>query len=99
MDEFPSRTVKVRTGCGNLYVTLAGEARIIIKLGKAGGCPAAFLGGMSLLIHRLLELGESREDVARMLRGIVCYKPGPPSEGGAVLSCCDAVAGVLVGRV
>jgi len=91
-------TERVRTGCGSLYVTVNsdehGICEVFTTLGKAGGCAVAQLEATSRLISLALRAGMDVESVTRQLRGIRC-----PSiaweEGKSVLSCADAIAGVL----
>jgi ribonucleoside-diphosphate reductase alpha chain len=91
-------TERVRTGCGSLYVTVNsdehGICEVFSSLGKSGGCAAAQLEATCRLISVALRAGMDAESIIRQLRGIRC-----PSiaweEGKSVLSCADAIAGVL----
>jgi len=91
-------TERVNTGCGALYVTVNsdeyGICEVFTTLGKAGGCAVAQLEATSRLISMTLRSGIDIESIIRQLRGIRC-----PSiaweQGKSVLSCADAIAGVL----
>ena len=91
-------TERVATGCGNMYVTInfddEGVCEAFATLGKAGGCAAAQLEATSRLISNALRCGLDLGSIVKNLRGIRC-----PSisweQGRAVMSCADAIAGVL----
>jgi ribonucleoside-diphosphate reductase alpha chain len=91
-------TERVNTGCGNMYVTInfddQGVCEAFATLGKAGGCAAAQLEAISRLISNALRCGLDLGSIVKNLRGIRC-----PSisweQGKAVMSCADAIAGVL----
>lgn len=91
-------TERVNTGCGNMYVTInfddQGVCEAFATLGKAGGCAAAQLEATSRLISNALRCGLDLGAIVKNLRGIRC--PSISWENGkAVMSCSDAIAGVL----
>ncbi|MBI2908775.1 MAG: vitamin B12-dependent ribonucleotide reductase [Chloroflexi bacterium] len=91
-------TERVATGCGHLYVTINYDERGLCEafstLGKAGGCAASQLDAIGRMISLALRSGIEPEAVVKQLKGIRC-----PSiawhQGHAVISCADAIAGVL----
>ena len=90
-------TPRKKTGCGYLYLTDHADSdypEVLLKLGKTGGCAAAFLQALAKVISLGLRRKLEKEDVIRMLRGIGCPQPiwdGPVQ----VLSCPDAIAQML----
>ncbi len=102
----PSATIgvtnKVATGCGSIYITVNSDNRGICEvfshLGKAGGCASAQLEAIGRLISLALRSGVEVASLVKHLRGIRC-----PSiaweEGHSILSCPDAIGGVLEKRV
>ncbi len=91
-------TEKIKTGCGNIYITVntdeSGICEVFSHLGKAGGCATAQLESTCRLVSLALRSGVPVDTVAKQLKGIRC-----PSiawdNGKSVLSCADAIATVL----
>ncbi len=95
-DVIRGSTRKIRTGCGNLYVTVNedGEGNlfeIFNQIGKAGGCAASQSEAIGRLVSLAFRSGIEPEDVVRQLKGISCHMPVWYQEG-KILSCADAVA-------
>ena len=91
-------TERVRTGHGNMYVTVnldenSSPFEVFGTMGKAGGCDAALLEAVSRLVSLALRAGIETEEVTRQLRGITCCPAW--DDGTLVRSGPDAVAIVL----
>lgn len=50
-----SKTPRVATGCGNMYLTITDDAEVFLTLGKSGGCKQSFLDGIARLLHLILQ--------------------------------------------
>ena len=91
-------TDRVRTGHGNMFVTVnfdedGSPFEVFTTHGKAGGCDAAHLDGISRLISMALRSGIDPNQVVEHLQGITCC---PVWDGGTLVrSAEDAVALVL----
>ena len=88
-------TERVRTGHGNMYVTLNFDEEdnpfeVFGNQGKAGGCDSAQLEAVSRLASLAMRSGIDPEAIVEQLRGITCC---PAWDGGIqVKSGPDAVA-------
>lgn len=93
MKECPSRTIKIRTGCGSIYVTVVRDPvtreqiTVFANLGKAGGCAAAQTETTCRVCALAVENGGKMLDVARTMRGISCNNAMMSAS-----SCSDAIA-------
>jgi len=92
------RTHKIRSGCGNLYVTVnsdeTGVCEVFVQVGKSGGCIASQSEAVGRLISLALRSGIKLESIADHLAGIRCPSPNF-YQGQTVLSCPDGIAHVL----
>lgn len=92
-------TMRVNTGCGNLYVTVnedeAGRPfELFNHMGKAGGCAASQNEAIGRLISYALRCGASIEPLIKQLKGISCHRPAW-SEEGKISSCADGIGKAL----
>jgi ribonucleoside-diphosphate reductase alpha chain len=95
-DVIHGSTRKIRTGCGNLYVTVNEDEdgnlfEMFNQIGKAGGCAASQSEAIGRLVSLAFRSGVEPEDIIRQLKGISCHTPVWYREG-KILSCADAVA-------
>jgi len=93
-------TEKVRTGCGNLYITVnydeQGICEVFTNTGRAGGCPSQS-EATSRLVSIALRSGIDAESIIEQLKGIRCAST-IRQRGMKVLSCPDAI-GRLIEKV
>lgn len=94
----PSVTERLRSGHGNIYVTITLDEdgqpfEVFPFLGKAGGCDYANLEAVGRLVSMLLRAGVEVAEVVDQLSGITCC----PSwdEGDQIRSAPDAIAKAL----
>jgi ribonucleoside-diphosphate reductase alpha chain len=95
-DVIHGSTRKIRTGCGNLYVTVNEDEEgnlfeIFNQIGKAGGCAASQSEAIGRLVSLAFRSRIEPEDIVRQLKGISCHMPVWYQEG-KILSCSDAIA-------
>lgn len=89
----------MKTGCGNLYVTVNEDENrrpfeVFTNIGKAGGCASSQAEAIGRLISLALRSNIEPEEIIKQLKGISCHQPSW-YEGGRVLSCSDAIAKAL----
>ncbi len=88
-------TERIRTGHGNMFVTINFDAEekpfeVFTTLGKAGGCDSANLEAVSRLISIALRSGIRPDQIVEQLQGITCHPVW--DQGVQVRSAPDAVA-------
>ena len=92
-------TVKVITGCGNMYVQLNWSngklLEVFATLGHGGGCATCEMEALTRSITLGLKSGVPVGEYVRQLRGIRCPSPMPFPKEDAVFSCPDAIAKTL----
>lgn len=86
----------MKTGCGNLYVTINedGEGHLFelfTSMGKAGGCAASQSEAIGRLVSLAFRSNLEAEEVMKQLKGISCHSHAWV-EGGKITSCSDAIA-------
>ncbi|MFQ5441988.1 MAG: vitamin B12-dependent ribonucleotide reductase [Thermodesulfobacteriota bacterium] len=89
-------TRKIKTGCGNLYVTINEDEEgkpieIFTQIGKAGGCVASQCEAMGRMTSLALRSGVGPEEIIKQMRGISCHLP-VGFGATKVTSCSDAMA-------
>lgn len=97
-DVVKGETIRIKTGCGHLYVIDNTDdenyKEFFLRLGKPGGCAAATLSAIAMLGSVALRNGMAKEKIIKILSGIRCTNPSWEN-GEEILSCVDAVARVL----
>jgi len=93
--EITGITRRVRTGHGNMYVTINVDRggrpfELFALLGKAGGCDAAQMEATTRLVSLALRSGIDPEEIVRQMKGITCCPVW--DDGELVRSCPDAIA-------
>jgi ribonucleoside-diphosphate reductase alpha chain len=90
-------TEKVKTGCGNLYITVNydenGICEVFTNTGRAGGCPSQS-EATARLVSIALRSGLDANILVEQLRGIRCLST-IRQPGMTVASCPDAISRVI----
>jgi ribonucleoside-diphosphate reductase alpha chain len=91
-------TKRVKTGCGNFYITINKiddkPVEVLSHIGKAGGCAICQGEAICRLVSLGLRAGITPNRIIKQLHGIRC--PSPTwYEGNQILSCPDAIAQTL----
>ena len=93
----------MKTGCGNLYVTInkdkEGEPfEVFTNIGKAGGCAASQAEAIGRLISLALRSGIEPQEIVKQLKGISCHAP-VWSGNGKITSCSYAIAKTIESEI
>jgi len=86
----------MKTGCGNLYVTINEDAEgnlfeLFTQMGKAGGCASSQAEAIGRLVSLALRGNIEPIEIEKQLRGISCHSPAW-ANGGKIASCSDAIS-------
>ncbi|HXX56426.1 MAG TPA: vitamin B12-dependent ribonucleotide reductase [Thermodesulfovibrionales bacterium] len=86
----------MKTGCGNLYVTINEDEQghlfeLFTSMGKAGGCASSQAEAIGRLVSLAFRSDIDPTEVIKQLKGISCHQP-TWCDGGKILSCSDAIA-------
>ena len=98
-DVINGATRLMKTGCGNLYVTINEDEEghlfeLFTSMGKAGGCAASQSEAIGRLVSLAFRSNIEPDEVMRQLKGISCHSH-VWVEGGKITSCSDAIAKAL----
>lgn len=86
----------MKTGCGNIYVTINEDENghlfeLFTSMGKAGGCASSQAEAIGRLVSLAFRANIDPSEVVKQLKGISCHQPAW-SNGGKIHSCSDAIA-------
>jgi ribonucleoside-diphosphate reductase alpha chain len=86
----------LKTGCGNLYVTINEDAdgnifELFTQMGKAGGCASSQAEAIGRLVSLAFRSNIEPVEIEKQLRGISCNSP-VWANGGKIASCSDAIS-------
>ncbi|GBE40537.1 ribonucleoside-diphosphate reductase NrdZ [bacterium BMS3Bbin09] len=95
-DVIKGTTRLMKTGCGNLYVTINEDEsgnlfEIFTQMGKAGGCAASQAEAIGRLVSLAFRSNIEPVEIEKQLRGISCHSPAWAA-GGKIASCSDAIS-------
>lgn len=103
---WPGITIKIRVGCGNLYVTVnsneeGSPQEVFVTLGKSGGCAAVIMEALARVTSLYLRSGCDPHELTEHLRNLLCPEPRLVApmlgldKGIQVRSCPDAMGMAL----
>jgi hypothetical protein len=87
--QLATKTIKVKTACGTLYVTI-GDGVIFFNMGKAGSCSKTYMESLGRVLSVALRYKTSRNDLIRTMKGIQCGQHSDETP-----SCIHAIANIL----
>lgn len=102
-DALPASVLKVPTGHGHMYVTIANDPKgnpveVFMTLGKSGGCVGTFTEALGRILSSALTYGVPVQVLADQLIGIQCPHP-VFNKGAQILSVADGIGQALGGSL
>ncbi|GAG00576.1 unnamed protein product, partial [marine sediment metagenome] len=98
-DSMSGVTVRKKTGCGRMYITLNSDAdglfEVFARGSKHGGCIGAQLEAIGRCISVGLQSGNDPREYIKQLRSIKCGEVEAGVKKGKATSCADAIAKVI----
>jgi hypothetical protein len=100
-EEMPSRTIKTRCRCGNIFLTVSElnqkPAEVFIIIGRNGDCAYTMAAALGITISKALQSGGDLGAMVDDLLGVSCYQreTAVDNKGKPVGSCVDAIAQAL----
>lgn len=98
-EKIHGETRLMKTGCGNIYVTVNADENgqvfeLFTHMGKAGGCASSQAEAIGRLVSLSLRSNIEPDVIIKQLKGITCHNQAW-SSGGKITSCSDAIAKAL----
>ncbi len=95
-DVIKGTTRVMKTGCGNLYVTINEDEEgnlfeLFTQMGKAGGCASSQAEAIGRLVSLAFRSNIEPIEIEKQLKGISCHSPAWAA-GGKIASCSDAIS-------
>ena len=89
------KTIKIRTGCGHIYITIGFVEGVMYemfcRLGHGGGCASSQTEALGRLVSMLLQNRTDPSAIVKQLRAISCHQPYGIGKN-KVWSCADSIA-------
>ena len=94
--KLPGTTYSIRTGCGEMYITINEDHEhmfeVFATMGKAGGCASSQIEAIGRLISLALRSGVDAKQIIKQLMSISCHWAITIDDNTKSLSCADAIA-------
>ena len=96
--KLPGTTYSIRTGCGEMYITINEDHEhmfeVFATMGKAGGCASSQIESIGRLISLALRSNVDPNQIVKQLSGISCHQ-SLTVDNIKIMSCADAIAKII----